>query len=161
MLSWGGKGSAQLASSHIPHCTFVRLPRSFEQKRRGTILHLYRTWAFVQNNDFVETSGVFVVRTRMLRVVRVGEGAVAGGTMPPPAMRANTAPSYGAGGFGGNGGFGSPFSEFVHQSVVITGGPYKGYQGFVKSVTDKGARVELHSNARVVVVDGSKLMRKE
>lgn len=43
------------------------------------------------------------------------------------------------------------------KSVTITAGPQKGYVGFVKQITDNLARVELHTNGKVINVPVDKL----
>ena len=59
------------------------------------------------------------------------------------------------GGFGGRGGPGGPRGgrdPLISKSVVITKGPYKGYLGVCREVYNNMARVELHTNAKIVNV---------
>lgn len=41
-------------------------------------------------------------------------------------------------------------NQIIGKSVRITQGPLKGYFGIVKDATEQTARVELHSNCKVV-----------
>jgi hypothetical protein len=58
-------------------------------------------------------------------------------------------------GFGGRGG--NRNDKLVGQTVVITQGRDKGLLGIVKESYDTTARVELHTNARIVTVSKDKL----
>lgn len=50
-----------------------------------------------------------------------------------------------------------PVGHFIGKSITITSGPRKGYVGFVKQVSDGIARVELHTNGKIVNVPVDKL----
>lgn len=41
-------------------------------------------------------------------------------------------------------------NQIIGKSVRITQGPLKGYFGIVKDATEQTARVELHSNCKVI-----------
>jgi transcription elongation factor SPT5 len=102
----------------------------------------------------VDTGGVFVVRTRM--IARVTAGGISGprNNNGLGGMQNNrTAP----GNFRVPGAPANRRDPLLQKKVTITSGPHKGYQGIVKSITDKGARVELNTNGRLVTVDRSKL----
>jgi transcription elongation factor SPT5 len=50
----------------------------------------------------------------------------------------------------------------IDKTVTIIGGPYKGYIGIVKECLDSGvARVELHTDFKIINVDRTKLQYKE
>lgn len=52
-----------------------------------------------------------------------------------------------------------PQRHLIGKSVTISGaGPYKGYVGIVKELTDTMARVELHTDSRVVSVPRERIM---
>jgi hypothetical protein len=99
----------------------------------------------------MDTAGIFVVRTRMVTLAgatdqgRTGYGAA---SSRPTAPMMNAFRGYRR-------------DSFVNKTVIITGGPYKGYQGIAKSDTDKGVRVELHTNGKVVTVAREKVIEKE
>lgn len=46
----------------------------------------------------------------------------------------------------------------ISQTVRIAKGPHKGYMGIVKDTTDAMARVELHTNCKIITVEKSKLV---
>jgi transcription elongation factor SPT5 len=60
------------------------------------------------------------------------------------------------GGFGAGRGRGGR-DPLISKTVAIVGGPYKGYIGIVKDVLASGARVELHTNSKIVTIDREKL----
>ena len=118
--------------------------------KRATVLHIFKTWVFLYTKDLVETSGVFVARSRMIASLAAKNapmGAMGMGGGFPAQPRSQH--------FGG----GRPGQsarrdqqQLLHKNVTIRGGPFKGYQGVVKGLTDKGARVELNTNGRIVNV---------
>jgi transcription elongation factor SPT5 len=115
-------------------------------------MHLYRTWAFVGDKNLIETGGVYVARTRMI-VLAAAIGKKTGSTPRPASAQSayvNPAQRIGA--------TGPRRDNLIHKTVLIAGGPFKGYQGIVKDITEKGARIELNTNAKIVTVDRSKLL---
>lgn len=63
----------------------------------------------------------------------------------------------GAKGGGMKGGKGMRNDHLVNRKMMITRGPYKGYEGLVKEATDTVARVELQSKMKIVPVNVSDL----
>ena len=61
-------------------------------------------------------------------------------------------PSGGGGRGGGRGAGARRHRELIGSTIKITGGPYKGYVGIVRIVTEAMARVELHSNCQTITV---------
>ncbi|RKP07842.1 hypothetical protein THASP1DRAFT_16475, partial [Thamnocephalis sphaerospora] len=126
--------------------------------REGVVLYLHRKSAFIHSREVTENSGVFLVRSNELRsLANSGARNVSGmggdrfARPGPPMQRGH------GGGGGGGGRFNHRNDRLVGQTVVITQGRDKGLLGIVKESSDSTARVELHSNARVVAVDKSKL----
>ncbi|KAG0356522.1 transcription elongation factor spt5, partial [Gamsiella multidivaricata] len=130
--------------------------------REGKILHLFRTFAFLYNREFMENNGVFVQSTRLLVSMASKSRSQPGmrlDTMNPAVMNMNR------GGFNGRGGRGGMMmgrgrggrDPLIDKTVTIIRGPHKGYLGIVKDATDTTARVELHTNCRIITVEKAKL----
>ncbi|KAI9766590.1 MAG: transcription elongation factor spt5 [Geoglossum simile] len=123
------------------------------EQKRGVILHIYRTYAFLHNREQTENAGVFVVRTNNLATIAAKGGRSVnkgpdltkmnpevqtnGGGMNPPALPQKS--------FGGR-------DRALGKTVTIRKGPYKGLLGIVKDTTDTEARVELHTKAKTITV---------
>ncbi|KAG0330398.1 transcription elongation factor spt5 [Dissophora globulifera] len=131
--------------------------------RDGKILHLFRTFAFLHNREYMENNGVFVQSTRLLVSMASKSRSQPGmrlDTMNPAMMNMNR------GGFNGRGGRGGGMmmgrgrggrDPLIDKTVTIIRGPHKGYLGIVKDATDSTARVELHTNCRIITVEKAKL----
>jgi transcription elongation factor SPT5 len=128
--------------------------------RQGTIMHIYRSYAFLYNRELNENLGLFVARTMNLATIAAKGGRIntgpdlnkmnpamqrktGSGMMPPP-------PVVRSGGF----------DRTIGQTVIVRQGPYKGLLGIIKDTTDSSARVELHSNLKTVSLEKSKLTFK-
>ncbi|BGP41488.1 transcription elongation factor spt5 [Rhodotorula kratochvilovae] len=123
-------------------------------ERRGKVLHVYRSlFVFLHARDVLENGGVFVAYARNLESTaprpnkpKVGMGmnpAMMGGPgMPQPQVQT-----------------GATFRPDgrINRRVAVTRGTYKGNVGMIKDVTGQQARVELHSNNKVITVDLAKL----
>ncbi|KAG0256354.1 transcription elongation factor spt5, partial [Mortierella polycephala] len=132
--------------------------------REGKILHLSRIFAFLYNREYMENSGVFVISTRLLVSMASKSRSQPGmrlDTMNPAMMNMNRG-GFGGGGRGGRGGMmmgrgRGGRDPLVDKSVIIVRGPHKGYRGIVKDASDATARVELHTNCRIITVEKAKL----
>ncbi|KAH7036501.1 hypothetical protein BKA57DRAFT_540026 [Linnemannia elongata] len=134
--------------------------------REGKILHLFRTYAFLYNREYMENSGVFVQSTRLVVSMASKSRAQPGmrlDTMNPAMMNMNRG---GFGDRGGRGGRGGAMmmgrgrggrDPLIDKTVTIIRGPHKGYLGIVKDASDSTARVELHTNCRIITVEKAKL----
>jgi len=141
------------------------------KEKSGTVQHLFRSFAFLHSNDVIKNAGIFVVRARQCVLVggqarqmaMMGGYGSAGGT---PGGSVLYSPAHGMGAKGGKGGKGGGMmgmkgggkggmrnDHLVNRKMMITRGPYKGYEGLVKEATDTVARVELHSKMKVVPVN--------
>ncbi|KAH0559502.1 hypothetical protein GP486_003979 [Trichoglossum hirsutum] len=131
------------------------------EQKRGVIIHIYRTFAFLHNREQTENSGIFVSRTSNIATVAAKGGRVTkgpdltkmnpevqrnGGNMNPPALPQKS--------FGGR-------DRAIGKTVTIRKGPYKGLLGIVKDTTDSEARVELHTKAKTITVPKDTLGFKE
>jgi transcription elongation factor SPT5 len=124
--------------------------------REGKILHLFRAFAFLYNREYMENAGVFVVSTRLLVSMASKSRSQPGmrlDVMNPAMMNMNRGGFGDRGGRGGRGGR----DPLIDKTVTIIRGPHKGYLGIVKDATDVTARVELHTNCRIITVEKAKL----
>ncbi|KAF9280240.1 transcription elongation factor spt5 [Mortierella alpina] len=132
--------------------------------REGKILHVFRTFAFCYNREYMENAGVFVQSTRLLVSMASKSRSQPGmrlDTMNPAMMNMNR------GGFNNRGGRGGGMmmmgrgrggrDPLIDKTVTIIRGPHKGYLGIVKDASDLTARVELHTNCRIITVEKAKL----
>lgn len=134
--------------------------------REGEIKHLYRNLAFLHSRMYTENGGIFVCKTRHLKLAggnknsSASMGAVGALGFMSPRIQSPMHPGGGGGGRG-RGGFrggrgGNRVSrdrEILGKSIKITGGSYKGAVGIVKDATEATARVELHSSCQTISVD--------
>lgn len=114
----------------------------------------------------MENSGVFVQSTRLVVSMASKSRAQPGmrlDTMNPAMMNMNRG---GFGDRGGRGGRGGAMmmgrgrggrDPLIDKTVTIIRGPHKGYLGIVKDASDSTARVELHTNCRIITVEKAKL----
>lgn len=71
-------------------------------------------------------------------------------------MGRGAAPVAGRGGLGRGRGRGRA-DPLISKTVIVSSGPYKGYLGIVKDVTDTHARLELHTHNRTINIEKSKI----
>ncbi|ORY05248.1 transcription elongation factor Spt5 [Basidiobolus meristosporus CBS 931.73] len=140
------------------------------EKRQGTVLHIYRLFAFLRSREILENSGVFVARTRQLLSTSSRPGQRQSSTTLNPSVMNNfaipTAPrgrgrERGRGGMMGRGRGRGGRDKLISQTVTVISGPYKGYLGIVKDTSDDQARVELHTNSKIISVDKTTLEIKD
>ncbi|KAI9021556.1 hypothetical protein CLU79DRAFT_719569 [Phycomyces nitens] len=145
------------------------------ERRSCTILHLYRNLVFLHSRENVENYGVWVNNTRSVVSVAAKsrpslQGLAQGRDLSRQQQPYGNSPGMGRGAPDGRGrGRGAARGGFygrgrggrdnlVAKTVRIAQGPHKGYVGIVKDTTDDMARVELHTNSKVINVDKSKLV---
>lgn len=143
-----GKNTQLLASAPLPNRSVVDDSRTISQGDRVSdstgsffkVLHLYKSLAF-------------------LRPLTAG---VSGGVCVQPLGNISK-PMASSSSSGGSGASFAAFSgrSLLNKTVTIVGGPHKGYVGFVKQINDGIARVELHTNSKVISVPADKLMLSE
>lgn len=131
--------------------------------RDGEIKHLYRSLAFLHSRMYTENGGIFVCKTRHLKLAggnRNNTNMTNMGLMGFMSPRIQSPMHPGGGnrgrgmrGRGGRGGGMSRDREILGKSIKITGGSYKGAVGIVKDATAATARVELHSSCQTISVD--------
>lgn len=97
------------------------------------VLHVYKSLAFVKPLSGAIPSGSAAIT--VLPADNISK--------PRPAPVPSFRPASGAA---------APVGHLLGKSVTITGGPQKGYVGFVKQVADNVARVELHTNGKIISV---------
>lgn len=133
------------------------------QQRQGKIIHIHRSFVYLQSHDSNENAGVFVTRSSQLNTIAAKGGRINAAAGPAldqmnPALKRN--PS-------GNGaGMAPPKQSFgrdrsIGQTVTIKKGGWKGLLGIVKDTTDTHARVELHTKGKIVTVPKNDLAFKD
>ncbi|KAG1460051.1 hypothetical protein G6F46_000750 [Rhizopus delemar] len=138
-------------------------------KRNCSILHLYRHLVFLHSREHSENFGVWVTNTRSVVSATARSRPVSSmDTQKPfaaPTPYNRDARGGGRGGRGGSAGRGGFYGRgrggrdnLVAKTVRIAQGPHKGYIGIVKDATDDSARVELHTDCRIINVEKSKLI---
>jgi transcription elongation factor SPT5 len=114
--------------------------------REAIVKQIYRIFLFCHARDLLENGGIFVVRAKQCEL----RGVVKDGAMRPPSTQQGAK----------NRGFiyrKRSNHPMLNKTIRITKGPYKGYLGIVKDVTDTMARIELHSHMKTISVDMSYL----
>ena len=120
------------------------------------MLHTHQSiYAFLHNRDVAENGGVFVTRARGL--VSVAPKGKANGL---DLSKLNPAINKIQGGMAGSGNKSQGRSRLIGLPVFVVQGQYKGYQGTIKDATDDTARVELHTQNKVISLEHSKLRKK-
>lgn len=134
---------------------FYMDPRNPNSKKRATVLHVYHAQVFLQSREVIENNGVFVTKgtnisSQNSKLSNSTQSSPGGGSYNPYGSN-NSSPSSS-----------SPRAvlgrrsrrdELIAETIVISGGPYKGYVGIVKDTTDTHARVELHSGNKIIRVE--------
>jgi transcription antitermination factor NusG len=125
--------------------------------RNATILHLYRSWAFLKTTEILENSGILVVRSNNVSVIGLKSNASLPSTPAgTPASNKFASPQSTPRGFSKG-----KRDPLVGKSVTISFGPFKGYKGIVKDANDQTARVELHTRSKILTVERDKLITEE
>ncbi|XP_036610159.1 transcription elongation factor SPT5-like [Trichosurus vulpecula] len=142
------------------------------------ILHLFRGSAFLHSRKLTENGGLFVCKSRHLLLTGAPQSAPGNdflvrdldpGRSPHvasprhPSTRGQRQRGQGQGQGSGQGsergrGYGHRDKGLIGQSVRICQGPYKGYIGIVKDVTEDIFRVELHSTCQTISVHPQRLV---
>ncbi|OAT06168.1 transcription initiation protein spt5 [Blastomyces gilchristii SLH14081] len=131
------------------------------EQRTGAIIHIHRSFLFLNNKDASDNAGIIVTRASNVTTVATSGGRLASRSAPDfsrmnPAIQKN----------GMNGSGMPPPKSFgrdrtIGKTVTIRKGPFKGLLGIVKDTTDAQARVELHSKNKVITVDKDMLAIKD
>ncbi|KAG9011512.1 transcription elongation factor spt5, partial [Tulasnella sp. 427] len=122
--------------------------------RKGGVVHIHQAfYAFLHNREIVENGGVFVTRARSLASV-----APKGRSGGPDLTKLNPAM---AGGMVGSGMTSKGARDpLVGVQIVVVQGQFKGYLGRIKDTNGNFARVELHTQNKVITTEKAKLKRK-
>ncbi|KAJ1565310.1 transcription elongation factor spt5 [Nowakowskiella sp. JEL0078] len=124
-----------------------------ENKKRAVILHAYKQVVFAKSREVMENGGMIAAKTNMVSSMK--------GPSNFQQHRNETGSRSGFNDRGrGRGGMGRGSvgrGRLMAKTVQITNGPYKGYIGVVKDVTESNARVELHTNSQIITIDQAKL----
>ena len=123
-------------------------------------MHIHQSFfAFLHNRDIVENGGVFVTRARSLAsLAPKGNLAKAGGL---DLSKMNPTVASPTGGMVGSGNMGrGPRDRLIGVTVMVIKGAHKGYVGAIKDTNGPIARVELHTNNKVITIEKDKLRRR-
>ncbi|KAI9268821.1 hypothetical protein BDA99DRAFT_546151 [Phascolomyces articulosus] len=138
------------------------------ERRTCTVLHIYRHLVFLHSRENMANFGVWVENTRSVVSMSPKERQQSRDSARQPHNnngqnfrggfdgRGRGRGAAGRGGFFGRGRGGR--DNLISKTVRVTQGPHKGYVGIVKDATDSMARVELHTNSKVINVDKAKLV---
>lgn len=131
--------------------TVMVMDENGANRRQSQVLHIYRTFVYCHSRDFNENGGVFVTKNSNVALMTAqGNGS---NQMYNNQARMVTAPTS-------RRGYNSFKDPLMGKTVTINGGPFKGYLGIVKDVSETQARVELHTNSRTVTFEKDKLTVK-
>jgi transcription elongation factor SPT5 len=125
------------------------------EQRGGRAIHLHRGFAFVQNRESRENSGIFVTRSNNLITVAGKGGRIGNG---PDLTKMNPLLKQGGGGPGAA--MPPPQrgrDKLIGRTVKIRAGPQKGMIGIVKDSTALGAIIELHGKIKKITLPKEKL----
>eukprot|EP00116_Pleurobrachia_bachei_P000607 sb/3460869/ len=133
-----------------------------DKKRRGEIKFIWRHFLFLFNRGLAENGGIFVAKSRGVTLPgankSTGSFVAASPRLQSPSrspMRAGgeggASPRHSRG--GGRGGKSQRDREFIGKTVKVKTGPYKGYVGIVRDSTDTTARIELHTDCKIISVE--------
>ncbi|KAL8277289.1 hypothetical protein RQP46_010358 [Phenoliferia psychrophenolica] len=120
---------------------------NMREGRKGKVLHVYRSiFAFLFDRDTAENGGVFVTYARSLQSTAPKGAAArpASHQMNPDLAKAPAVAPAGAS---------MRRDGRIHRKVSVCKGAFKGYAGVIKDVTANMARVELHTNSKVITIN--------
>nr|CAG4718883.1 unnamed protein product [Naegleria fowleri] len=121
-------------------------PTSVHFGREGVVKQVFRKFLFCCSIDLIQNAGIFAVPSYHCELRGARNRQIL-----------NSQTSGAAGNTTNKRGF--VFSKrrrshpWTNKTAIITKGPYKGYLGIVKDATDTTARIELHSQNKIINVD--------
>lgn len=126
------------------------------ENKKGTVVHIHRSYLFLLNREQTDHSGIFVVRAQnALTVMAKGGRVTQQASTGPDLTKMN--PARQANGNTSNGPSMPPprtmgRDRLLGLTVKIRKGPYKGLLGIVKDTTEQEARVELHTKNKTISI---------
>ena len=131
---------------------------------QGEIKFIWRHFLFLFNRCHGENGGIFVAKARntlLAGAQKLSSDIPAGASSPrlaspsrSPSRSPARSPSYGRGG----GRRDKRDQDFIGKTVRVKQGAYKGYVGIVRDCTDTTARIELHTDCKIISVEKSHLL---
>ena len=127
--------------------------------RSGEIRHLYRNCAFLHSLDYFDNGGIFVCKTKHLKLAGGTKTVIstsdlnANASYMSPRIRSPMHSPDDKGSFVQENGRMIRDRELIGSTIKITKGPYKGNIGIVKDATSNAARIELHTSCQTISVD--------
>ncbi|KAI8894347.1 hypothetical protein BC833DRAFT_605194 [Globomyces pollinis-pini] len=135
--------------------TVIVLDDQFGSRKQAEVLHIYRSFVYLKSKDVIENGGVFVTKSSNVAILTAKMSSNSNNMPANQIVQSSFGSRGGArGGRGGGRGFRDPLRG---KTVTVVGGPYKGYLGIVKDVTETHARVELHTHSRTINIEKEKL----
>lgn len=128
---------------------------SGDKKKEGAVIHIFKNTVFVESRGLLENLGIFAANSLNVSTVSTKDSMVSK-TLGPDLMRMNPlvkqvpAPSGSTGRSGGR-------DKLLNKDVIVNGGNYKGLMGKVVETDDTDARIELHTKAKKIKVNKTKL----
>lgn len=128
-----------------------------DKKKEGTILHIYKNALFVESHELQENLGIFVTNALNVNTISTKNSMISK-TLGPDLSRMNPnlklpTPMAAPGAQTRVGGR----DKLISKDVVINSGNYKGLMGKVVETDDIDARIELHTKAKKIKVNKTKL----
>lgn len=130
----------------------------------GTVLQIYQSIAFVR---LIDTNKIITKDALALYSMQIGHGLHSSLSSSSSSPSFSMPYSQAATSFREREGMGRERKNIINpkhilgKSVSIAGGPYKGYIGIVSQVRDGMARVELHTNSKIVSIPADRLLVHE
>lgn len=128
-----------------------------EKRKEGVVQHIYKNSVFVESHDIQENLGIFVTNALNVSTVSTKNSMISKNLGPDlSSMNPNVklqAPLIAPGLKGRVGGR----DKLLNMDVIINNGNHKGLMGKVVETDDMDARIELHTKAKKVKVNKTKL----
>ncbi|KAL5255685.1 hypothetical protein ACHWQZ_G011050 [Mnemiopsis leidyi] len=129
---------------------------------QGEIKHIWRHFLFLFNRCHGENGGIFVAKARntILAGAQKLPSDLAGASprLTSPSRSPMRSPMRTPGQGGRQGGRDKRDKEFIGKTVKVKQGAYKGYVGIVRDSTDTTARIELHTDCKIISVEKGHLI---
>ncbi|OVF11402.1 putative transcription elongation factor [Clavispora lusitaniae] len=128
---------------------------SGDAKKEGVIVHIHKNTLFIESHELQENLGLFVSSALNVSTIATKNSMVSRTLGPDlsrmnPNIKAAPVPTAGVTRAGGR-------DKLLYKDVVVNNGNYKGLMGKVVETDDTDARIELHTKAKKIKVNKTKL----
>lgn len=128
-----------------------------DKRKEGVVLHIYKNFIFVESHEIQENLGIFVTNALNVGTISTKNSMISKSLGPDlTSMNPNAklqTPLIAPGIKGKVGGR----DKLLYMDVIINNGNHKGLMGKVVETDDMDARIELHTKAKKVKVNKTKL----